>query len=219
MEPKSFRLHTTKGANNHIKQGDTVFFARNPIGIACNQLPAMLTNTVQGLLEKRASNINVFINVKKNNRLRLISIVLRLRTETGRRKISPKKSLRSSTPLADDHGPHHRRDQQRQRGQRRERAGAPKNIAIPVLVNVSETTAIIVRAASYSPVLPQRGSPWKGRWHPHPSDRRQPGDRVPSPEIDFGGFGNYRHHSKSNPNLIASPSSKGFGPAVTTPFP
>ena len=45
MEPKSFRLHTTKGANDHIKQGDTVFFAGNPIGIACNQLPAMLTNT------------------------------------------------------------------------------------------------------------------------------------------------------------------------------
>ena len=33
MEPKSFRLHRTEGANNHIKQDDTVFFARNPIGV------------------------------------------------------------------------------------------------------------------------------------------------------------------------------------------
>jgi hypothetical protein len=46
MEPKSFRLHRTEGADNHIKQGDTLFFARNPIGVTDNQLPAMLTNTV-----------------------------------------------------------------------------------------------------------------------------------------------------------------------------
>jgi hypothetical protein len=46
MKPKSFRFHRTEGANNHIKQGDTVFFARNPIGIAYNQLAAMLTNAL-----------------------------------------------------------------------------------------------------------------------------------------------------------------------------
>ena len=43
MEPKLFCLHRTKGTNNHIKQGDACFFARNPIGITYNQLPAMLT--------------------------------------------------------------------------------------------------------------------------------------------------------------------------------
>ena len=46
MEPKSFRLHKTEGANNHIKQGDTFFFARNPIGVTYDQFPAMLTNTI-----------------------------------------------------------------------------------------------------------------------------------------------------------------------------
>ena len=46
MEPKSFRFHRTEGANNHIKQDDTVFFTRNPIGVTYNQLFAMLTSTV-----------------------------------------------------------------------------------------------------------------------------------------------------------------------------
>ena len=46
MEPKSFRLHRTEGANNHIKQDDAVFFARNPIGVANNQLAAMLANAL-----------------------------------------------------------------------------------------------------------------------------------------------------------------------------
>jgi hypothetical protein len=46
MEPKSFRLHRTEGANNHIEQDDTVFFTRNPIGVADNQLTAMLTNAL-----------------------------------------------------------------------------------------------------------------------------------------------------------------------------
>jgi hypothetical protein len=46
MKPKSFGFHKTERANNHIKQGDTFFFARNPIGVTYNQLPAMLTNTV-----------------------------------------------------------------------------------------------------------------------------------------------------------------------------
>ena len=46
MEPKPFCLHETEGANNHIKQGDAFFFARNPIGVTYNRLPAMLTNTI-----------------------------------------------------------------------------------------------------------------------------------------------------------------------------
>jgi len=43
MEAQLFCLNGTKGTNNHIKQGDACFFAPNPIGIAYNQLPAMLT--------------------------------------------------------------------------------------------------------------------------------------------------------------------------------
>jgi len=46
MEPKPFRLHKTEGANNHIKQSDTFFFARNPIGVTYNQLAAMLTSVI-----------------------------------------------------------------------------------------------------------------------------------------------------------------------------
>src|SRR5262245_12481621 len=43
MEPQLSCLHRTKGTNNHIKQGDTCFFACNPIGVPYNQLAAMLT--------------------------------------------------------------------------------------------------------------------------------------------------------------------------------
>jgi len=39
MQSKSFRLHRTERANDHIKQGNAVFFARNPIGATYNQLP------------------------------------------------------------------------------------------------------------------------------------------------------------------------------------
>jgi hypothetical protein len=46
MEPKPFCLHETEGANNHIKQGDAFFYARNPIGITYNQFRAMLTNKI-----------------------------------------------------------------------------------------------------------------------------------------------------------------------------
>jgi hypothetical protein len=46
MKVKPFRLHKTEGANNHIKQGDTFFFARNPIGVTYNQLTAMLTDAI-----------------------------------------------------------------------------------------------------------------------------------------------------------------------------
>ena len=44
MEPKPFRLHKTEGANNHIKQANALFFARNPIGVTYNQLTAMFTD-------------------------------------------------------------------------------------------------------------------------------------------------------------------------------
>jgi hypothetical protein len=43
MKVKPFCLHKTEGANNHIEQGDAFFFARNPISVTDNQLPAMLT--------------------------------------------------------------------------------------------------------------------------------------------------------------------------------
>jgi hypothetical protein len=46
MKVKSLRLHKTEGANNHIKQGDACFFARNPIGVTYNQVTAMLTDAI-----------------------------------------------------------------------------------------------------------------------------------------------------------------------------
>jgi hypothetical protein len=46
MEPKPLRFHKTEGANNHIKQGDALLFARHPIGVTDNQLTAMLTNVI-----------------------------------------------------------------------------------------------------------------------------------------------------------------------------
>ena len=48
MEAKALRFHKTEGANNHIKQGDTLVFACNPIGVTYNQLPAMLTIAIHG---------------------------------------------------------------------------------------------------------------------------------------------------------------------------
>ena len=56
MEPKSFRLHRTEGANNDIKQDDPVFFTCNPIGITYNQLAAMLTTALHKTpLRKKSS--------------------------------------------------------------------------------------------------------------------------------------------------------------------
>jgi hypothetical protein len=46
---KSLRLHKTERANNHIKQADAFFFARNPIGVTCNQFTAMLTDAIHTL--------------------------------------------------------------------------------------------------------------------------------------------------------------------------
>jgi hypothetical protein len=54
VEPKPFRLHETEGANNHIKQGDALFFVRNPIRVAYNQLAAMLTSVIHDLLHWQA---------------------------------------------------------------------------------------------------------------------------------------------------------------------
>jgi hypothetical protein len=48
MEAKPLRFHKTEGANNHIKQGDTLVFACNPIGVTDNRLPAMLTIAIHG---------------------------------------------------------------------------------------------------------------------------------------------------------------------------
>ena len=47
-EAKALRFHKTEGANNHIKQGDTLIFAYNPIGVTDNRLPAMLTIAIHG---------------------------------------------------------------------------------------------------------------------------------------------------------------------------
>jgi len=46
MEPKSFGFHKTKGTNDHIKQSNAFFFARNPIGVTYDQFPAMLTSII-----------------------------------------------------------------------------------------------------------------------------------------------------------------------------
>jgi hypothetical protein len=53
MEAKVFCLHKTAGANNDIKQCDTVFFARNPISVTHNQLVAMLTNGIHDFPERQ----------------------------------------------------------------------------------------------------------------------------------------------------------------------
>src|SRR5262245_21980098 len=49
MKAKAFRFHITERANNHIKQGDPLFFAHYPIGITNDRLPAMLTNAIHNL--------------------------------------------------------------------------------------------------------------------------------------------------------------------------
>jgi hypothetical protein len=49
MKPKPFGFHRTKRTNNHVEQGDAVFFTRDPIGVTDDQLPAMLANTIHNL--------------------------------------------------------------------------------------------------------------------------------------------------------------------------
>ena len=46
MKVKPFCRDTTEGANNHVKQADAFFFARNPIGVTYKQLTAMLTDAI-----------------------------------------------------------------------------------------------------------------------------------------------------------------------------
>jgi len=46
MKPESLCFHKAQGANDHVKQSDAFFFARNPIGVTDNQFPTMLTNTI-----------------------------------------------------------------------------------------------------------------------------------------------------------------------------
>jgi hypothetical protein len=46
MEAQPLRFHKTEGANNHIEQGYTLFFAHHPIGVTYNRLPTMLTNAI-----------------------------------------------------------------------------------------------------------------------------------------------------------------------------
>jgi hypothetical protein len=55
MEVKPFRFHKTERANNHIKQGDTLLFAHNPIGVTYNRLPAMLTNAIHISLKRQGT--------------------------------------------------------------------------------------------------------------------------------------------------------------------
>jgi hypothetical protein len=46
MEAKSLRFHETQRANNLIEQSDAFLFARHPVGVTYNQLPAMLTDPI-----------------------------------------------------------------------------------------------------------------------------------------------------------------------------
>jgi hypothetical protein len=55
MKVKPFCLHKTEGANNHIEQENALIFARNPIGITYNQLPAMLTTGIHIFLDAQGT--------------------------------------------------------------------------------------------------------------------------------------------------------------------
>jgi hypothetical protein len=50
MKVKSFCLFKTEGANNHIKQSDAFFFARNAIGVTYYRPTAMLTSVIHDFL-------------------------------------------------------------------------------------------------------------------------------------------------------------------------
>jgi hypothetical protein len=50
-EAKPLRFHITERANDHVKEGDTVFFAYDPIGVPYNGLPAMFTNAIHVFLK------------------------------------------------------------------------------------------------------------------------------------------------------------------------
>jgi hypothetical protein len=57
MKVKPFCLHKTERANNHIEQGNALIFARHPIGVTYNQLPAMLTNVIHDFLHGKEDAI------------------------------------------------------------------------------------------------------------------------------------------------------------------
>ena len=73
MEVKPFRFHKTERANNHIKQGDTLFFAHNPIGVTYNRLPAMLTNAIHVSLERQGT-CHMLTICPKGRRRRYVTI-------------------------------------------------------------------------------------------------------------------------------------------------
>jgi hypothetical protein len=62
MEPKPFSFHTTKAANNKIEQGNALIFARYPIGIAYNQLSAMLTDVIH-IVSRSAMNMPYWVDL------------------------------------------------------------------------------------------------------------------------------------------------------------
>ena len=51
VEVKPFRLYETERANNHVKQGNTFFFARHPIGVTTINSPQCWQIRFIGLLE------------------------------------------------------------------------------------------------------------------------------------------------------------------------
>jgi hypothetical protein len=46
MKVQPFCRHKTERANNHIKQANAFFFARNSVGVTYKQLTAMLTDAI-----------------------------------------------------------------------------------------------------------------------------------------------------------------------------
>jgi hypothetical protein len=72
MESKPFCFHETEGANNHIQQSDTFIFARNPVRVTYNRLPAMLTNA-----------IHIFLEGARNMPSEIIVKLRRMRTVCG----------------------------------------------------------------------------------------------------------------------------------------
>ena len=76
MEVKPFRFHKTERANNHIKQGDTLLFAHDPIGVTYNRLPAMLTNAIHISLKGKEHAICLRLVQAASNALRYNRILI-----------------------------------------------------------------------------------------------------------------------------------------------
>jgi hypothetical protein len=75
MKVQPFCLHKTEGANNHIEQRNTLIFARHPVGVADNQLSAMLTAVIH-IVPRCAMNMPYWIDL----------IVQQMRTFNGFQK-------------------------------------------------------------------------------------------------------------------------------------